>query len=72
MRLGTQDAVKPGLYDTVVGGFFVIIRSLPRGKYRVEFGGEGRGNYSTNSIYDVVVEGIRKNMTIDSIQGNQK
>jgi hypothetical protein len=66
LRLGTQDAVKPGLYDTVVGGFFVIIRSLPRGKYRLEFGGNGRGNYSTNSVYDIAVEGIRKNMVIDS------
>ena len=66
LRLGTQDAVKPGLYDTVVGGFFLIIRSLPRGKYGLEFGGNGRGNYSTNSIYGIAVKGIRKNMVIDS------
>ena len=66
LRLGTQDAVKPGLYDTVVGGFFLIIRSLPRGKYRIEFGGNGRGNYNTNSIYDIDVKGLRKSMVIDN------
>jgi hypothetical protein len=66
LRLGTQDAVKPGLYDTVVGGFFLIIHSLPKGKYRLEFGGNGRGNYSTSSIYDIDVKGLRKSMVVDS------
>jgi hypothetical protein len=66
LRLGTQDAVKPGIYDTVVGGFFLIILSLPKGSYRLEFGGNGRGNYSTNSIYDITVDGLRKSMVIDN------
>ena len=66
LRLRTQDAAKPGIYDTVVGGFFLIVHSLPKGRYRLEFGGNGRGNYSTNSIYDITVEGLRKNMVIDS------
>lgn len=66
LRLRTQDAAKPGIYDTVVGGFFLIVHSLPKGRYRLEFGGNGRGNYSTNSIYDITVEGPRKNMVIDS------
>lgn len=66
LRVRTQDAVKPGLYDTVVGGFFLIIRSLPKGKYRIQFGGNGRGNYSTNSAYDIHVKGPRKCTVVDS------
>jgi hypothetical protein len=66
LRLGTQDAVKPGLYDTVVGGFFLIIRCLPQGSYRLEFGGNGRGNYSTNSAYDIHVKGLRNCNVVDS------
>lgn len=66
LRLGTQDAVRPGTYYTVAGGFFLMIRSLPKGRYRLEFGGNGRGNYSTNSIYDIAVEGLRKNTVMDN------
>lgn len=66
LRQGAQDAARPGLYDTVVGGFFLIIRSLPRGKYRLEFGGSGRGNYNTSSVYDITVEQPRKTMVMDS------
>ena len=43
-----------------------MIRSLPKGRYRLEFGGNGRGNYSTNSIYDIAVEGLRKNTVMDN------
>lgn len=66
LRLKTQDVVKPGVYDTVAGGFFLIVRSLPRGKHRLEFGGNGRGNYNTNSIYDIAVKGLRKNNVTNS------
>jgi hypothetical protein len=66
LRLKTEDPTEPGIYDSVVGGFFVIIRSLPAGKYRIHFGGQGSGNYSTNSIYDIAVAGKRKGSTKDS------
>jgi hypothetical protein len=69
LRLSTQIVADPGIYDTVVGGFFLILRSLSPGKHRIEFGGEGRGNYGTNSIYDIVVEGARDNCIIDSTIG---
>jgi hypothetical protein len=66
LRLRTQIVADAGIYDAVVGGFFLILRSLLPGKYRIEFGGKGRGNYGTNSIYDIVVGGVRDNTIIDS------
>jgi hypothetical protein len=66
LRLRTQDPSEPGIYDSVVGGFFLIIRSFAEGNYRIQFGGRGRGNYSTNSIYDIAVRGKRKDVVKDS------
>jgi len=68
----TQDAAKPGIYDTVVGGFFVIIRSLPRGRYWLEFGGRGRSNYNTNSIYEITAHGLRSNVIADNSSARKK
>ena len=65
LRQRTQVIFKPGVYETVVGGIFLILRTPPSGKYRIEFGGNGRGNYSTNSIYDIVVEGVRTLSVVD-------
>lgn len=65
LRLKTQYVVLPGKYYTVVGGFFLLIRSLPKGRYRLDFGGNGRGNYSTNSVYEIAVEGLRDNIVLD-------
>ena len=50
----------PGLYDTVAVGFFILIRSLPPSTYRINFGGQGIGEYHTNSLYDIVVQGRRR------------
>jgi hypothetical protein len=46
---------KSGIYDTVVGGYFLLIRSLPISRYRITFGGKGRGPYYTNAIYDISI-----------------
>jgi hypothetical protein len=46
----------PGVYDSVVGGFFILIKSLPAGLYRIRFGGKGRGQYYTDAIYDLMVQ----------------
>jgi hypothetical protein len=52
--------IMPGLYDTVAAGFFILIRSLPPSTYRINFGGQGIGEYHTNSLYDIVVQGRRR------------
>lgn len=59
----------PGAYDSVIGGFFIIVRYLPKGRYRLKFGGEGRGRYSTHSTYDIAVLNKRRSMTNDNSNG---
>jgi len=50
---------EPGIHDVIVGGYCLIIRSLPKGSFRINFGGRGSGDYYTNAVYDVIVEGKR-------------
>jgi hypothetical protein len=50
-----ETALGPGEYETVQGGYFVILRDLPKGKYRFHFGGNGRGYYYTDAVYDITV-----------------
>jgi hypothetical protein len=57
--------IRPGIYDTIAIGFFILIKSLPPSTYRINFGGQGIGEYFTNALYDIVVEGRRKNSLKD-------
>jgi hypothetical protein len=61
---------EPGIYDAVVGGYCLIIRSLPRGSFRINFGARGSGDYNTNAVYDVIVEG-RRPVTVRDSSGSQ-
>lgn len=56
----------PGTYDSIIGGFFLIVRCMPRGRYRLKFGGDGRGKYGTHSTYDITVLSKRRRMTNDA------
>jgi hypothetical protein len=47
--------LKPGIYDAVAAGYFVLLRGLTPSIYRIEFGSEGPGEYATRSGYDVEV-----------------
>ena len=47
----------PGTYkDTVVVGYFVILRNLSDGYWRFQFGGIGTRDYKTNAQIDVLVK----------------
>jgi hypothetical protein len=50
---------RPGTYDMVAAGIFLLIKSLPSSTYRINFGGK-TGAYHTDSVYDVIVQGKRK------------
>jgi hypothetical protein len=54
----------PGEYQTVTVGYFILIKSLQPSTYRINFGGR-TGEYYTNSLYDIVVDGRRKNSLKD-------
>ena len=60
LRKKTELGSKVGRYDSIIGGFFLLIKSMPPGRYRFIFGGEGRGRYSTSSIYDITVKAKRR------------
>ena len=57
--------VRPGIYDAVTVGFFLLIKSLFPSTYRINFGGKGMGAYYTNSLYDITVQGKRRDTLKD-------
>ena len=54
---------EPGKYHVIVVGYFIIIKCLPIGRYRIRFGGSNASAYHTDAIYDVnVVKGFKDNV----------
>jgi hypothetical protein len=47
--------ISPGEHETVQGGYFVILKDLSPGTYRFHFGGNGKGYYYTDAVYDITV-----------------
>jgi hypothetical protein len=47
--------MKPGVYDAVAGGYFVLLPDLAPSTYQIDFGCEGPGDYSTSGVYDIIV-----------------
>lgn len=60
-----ETAFNPGEYETVQGGYFVILKNLPEGNYRFSFGGFGNGFYYTAATYDITVKGKSRNLVDD-------
>ena len=56
---------EPGVYDAITGGYFVLLRPLP-GKYVIRFGAKGRGNYYTDAVYEIKLEGRRTRSVKDA------
>jgi hypothetical protein len=57
--------LKPGNYQAITVGYFVLIKSLGIGTYRFKFGGSNGSAYHTNSVYDIKVLKQRKDNVID-------
>ena len=38
-----DDPMKPGVYDTVAGGYFILLPDLATSTYQIDFGCEGPG-----------------------------
>jgi hypothetical protein len=55
-----DEPFEPGVYDAITGGYFMLLTDLDADIYRVRFGGKGKGNYITDSIYDIIVLGSRR------------
>jgi hypothetical protein len=62
LRERMELTIKPGIYDAITAGYFIMIKSLPSSFYRINFGGEGMGIYVTNSVYDIEVTQRKKHL----------
>jgi hypothetical protein len=60
-----DEPLKPGTYYATVGGYFILVKTLSEAKYRISFGAEGPGEYSTRSIYDIEVYANTSRITKD-------
>lgn len=60
-----DEALKPGIYDAVAAGYFVLLRRLIPSTYRIVFGSEGPGEYATRSVYDVAVFPNKRKRPLD-------
>jgi hypothetical protein len=59
-----------GIHDTVAAGIFLLIKSLPPSTYRINFGGV-TGAYHTDSIYDITIQGKRKE-TMEDVSAKRR
>lgn len=60
-----DEPVYPGKYTALVSGYFVLLRDLPVGSYRLRFGGYGMDNFYTDSLYEINVISKEKNKVKD-------
>ena len=66
-----ETALGPGEYESVQAGYYVILTNLVPGKYRFHFGGNGRGYYYTDAVYDVTVrQETSRNLITDESNKN--
>ena len=58
LRNKTEFSTRPGIYDSIMSWFLPSYKtSAGRQISSLRFGGEGRGKYCTDPIYDVSVQG---------------
>ena len=55
LRDKIDEPLEPGVYDAITGGYFVLLKDFDSDIYRIRFGGKGKGNYFTDSIYDIMI-----------------
>jgi hypothetical protein len=65
LRYKMENMLKPGKYKCVTVGYYILIKFLPSGKYRLQFEARGRGSYYTNSLYDIRVQGQKTDFVKD-------
>jgi len=60
-----DEPLKPGIYDAVAVGYFIMLRGLTPSTYRIVFGSEGPGEYATRSMYDIEVFRDKRKRPLD-------
>jgi hypothetical protein len=65
------EPIEPGVHDAITGGYFILLKEFEPDIYRVRFGGKGKGNYITDSIYDIIVLGTGRQTPREIFIGNK-
>jgi hypothetical protein len=68
------EPIQPGIYDTVVGGYFILMK-LPQGSYLIWFGANGPGINHSEAYYQLNVKFVDKISPVDisyNIQNDMK
>jgi hypothetical protein len=55
LRTRMEDSLRPGVYECVTVGYYLLMILNVPSNYRIRFGGQGRGIYRTDAIYDINV-----------------
>jgi hypothetical protein len=71
LRDRTENELKPGIYNCITVGYYILIKALPPSNYRIHFEAKGRGIYYTNAIYDITVQDKRRD-SVEDISCSQK
>ena len=71
LKDGLDEPFEAGVFDAVTGGYFLLLKSLLPGAYRIRFGGKGKGSYLTDSIYDITVSKAQRQSIRGAWEGKQ-
>ena len=71
LKDGLDEPFEAGVFDAVTGGYFLLLKSLEPGAYRIRFGGKGKGSYLTDSIYDITVSKAQRQSIREAWEGKQ-
>jgi hypothetical protein len=69
-KVTLEEKIVPGEYQAVIDGFFIILKSLPKGtSWRLRFGGKGRQKgYRTDAVYDIhITPSERSEVTVRDV-----
>ena len=66
IRKTMEVALEAGTFSSLTVGYYILIRSLAPSTYRIRFGTNGRGDYHTDAVYDITVQGKKKLLVDDS------
>jgi hypothetical protein len=56
--------IEPGEHETFTAAYAILIRELPPGEYRVQYGAFGSRMYYTDTIHEFVVKDVEKEIRI--------
>jgi hypothetical protein len=68
----TEYPLSPGEHEAVTDGYFLIMKNLPYESCRIQFGGKGRHDYRTDSVYDLHVTTRPRGLIKDVSKGNEQ